>query len=197
MQPFPADQPEFTFMAAEIVAPGQAVEILSVRVLTTPNVTYLGALTVWPRNPRSAPATGIGFPHLGARDVHPAFGVVIPPEETGFIFPGERESRAITVEGGYRLSGAGPGAVNVAEVAYRADGEIHRVKSDTAIIVCLIPCLDKKRYPDTFEWDRVIRDRLGVVESDTPAEPGRTAKPTAVPSAQARRTGSGRRWHSG
>lgn len=197
LEPLRPGQSEFTLSAGLIEAPGKSVEVLAVRVLATPNITYLGAVTVWPRNRESSSETGIGFPHQGARTVHPAFGVVIPPAETGFVHPGERESRPVRVEGGYRLAGREVGAVNLAEVTYRADGEIRRVRSETAVIACLAPCREQDRHPDVFEWERELRDKLGVVASDNPAEPTRTAKPTAAPSARIGRARLPRRWHSG
>lgn len=176
MEPFSSDNRDFTVNAALLSEPGKVLEIIRLRTLTTPNVKYLGAFTVWPRNRDSISETGFGFPEDGAQVWHPAFGTPIPAAETGFQHPDEEIIRPVWVQAGFRLTSGAVGAVNDVEVTYRADDEERRVRSGNGAIVCVRPCDDADRYKDVLLWERDVRPSLGIVEADTPAEPLATAR---------------------
>jgi hypothetical protein len=147
-------------------AAGKELEILEVRPLGSPNLTYLGAITVWPRDSKTSWSDGgEGFPTDGIRDYHPAIGAVIPATETGFTFPEEPgDPRPVLVNAGFRLASGSVGFVNGVEVVYRIGGSKKRERARTAIIVCMHPCKERPVDNDLRTWELNLRDRLGLKE---------------------------------
>ncbi|MGQ0464782.1 MAG: hypothetical protein ACT4QG_05620 [Sporichthyaceae bacterium] len=154
------------------------------RTLTTPNVLYLGAFTVWPRDRDSSSDTDLGFPAQEAKVFHPAFGIVVPAAETAFRHPDETSPGPVSVQVGFRLQSGEYGAVNDVEVEYRVDDEVRRARSGAGAILCMAPCSEADARTQVIEWERELRARLGTYVSDTPALP-----PVRAPSSkQAART---------
>jgi hypothetical protein len=192
MAPLTPDQRDITLNGGLLDAPGQSIEILNVRTVATPNVTYLGAFTVWPRDRDSSSDTDLGFPAEQARVIHPAFGVVIPANETAFRHPDETTASPVSVQVGFRLQSGMYGAINDVEVEYRADSEVKRARSGAGAILCLTPCTEAKAHDNVLAWERSLREQLGTVVSDTPAlPPVSSARPTKASRPGRRRPSSG------
>jgi len=161
-------QTSFTVITISIYAAGKDVEILGLRPVTTPNVAYLGAITVWPRNEGdSAVDGGPGFPERGILHYHPAIGVVIPASETSYLYPGESTPRELRVNAGFRLTSGDIGAVNDVEVTYRVGDKRHREHSRVAIIACMKPCKQSDPEQEIFDWEHAVLAQFGMKETDS------------------------------
>jgi hypothetical protein len=145
---------------------GKEIEILEVRPLGSPNLDYLGAITVWPRNGKDSTFDGgEGFPADAIRTYHPALGTVIPASETGFVHPDEAgKPRPVVVNAGFRLTGGSVGFVNGVEVVYRVGNDKRSERARTAIIACMNPCAERGAVGSLSEWERSLRDTLGLQE---------------------------------
>ncbi|MGQ0845278.1 MAG: hypothetical protein ACT4QF_14215 [Sporichthyaceae bacterium] len=163
VDPLPSKNPEFTSSVILISAPGKEVEILRLRPIATPNMTYLGAITVWPRDRDSITDADLGFPGEGQRTYHPAIGTVIPASETGFRFPGEDTSRPVWVNAGFRLASGTEGGVFDVEITYRVDGRERTERSRRMFLVCTNPCAGED-YDDGGDWADVLKEKLGLKE---------------------------------
>ncbi len=147
-------------------AAGKELEILEVRPLGSPNLAYLGAITVWPRNSRDSTFDGgEGFPADAIRTYHPAIGQVIPASETGFTYPDEPgRPRPVLVNAGFRLTAGSVGFVNGVEVVYRVGNDRRSERARTAIIACMNPCTERSAVEGLREWELSLRDKLGLEE---------------------------------
>jgi|GEM_PF-1557722 len=160
-------QTTFNMLTIYIYASGKDVEILRLRPVATPNVAYLGAITVWPRNDGdSALLGGPGFPGDIQRHYHPAIGVVIPAAETSYRYPGESTPRPISVTAGFRLTSGSIGAVNHVEVTYRVGGERKSENSRFALVAC-IKCNGPAPHQGVGAWEEAVLAQFGMKESDT------------------------------
>jgi hypothetical protein len=166
VETLPAEDPVFTTSVILITEPGKEIEVVRLRPLATPNIAYLGAITVWPRDKDSVTDADLGFPGEGQRTYHPAIGTVIPAAETGFRFPGEERPRPVWVNAGYRLASGAAGGVFDVEVTYRVDGEERTVRSSRKFLVCTDPCAGEN-YDDGDDWAEVMREELGLKELPT------------------------------
>jgi len=156
----------FSVVTAYIRAPGKTVEILRVQPVTTPNVTYLGAITVWPRDFKdSGTDGGMGFPTESQHTTHPALGVVVPASETTYTEPGNTDPTPLTVNAGFRLSSGDAGAVNGVKVTYRVGKKVKSERSRWAVVVCMKPC---KRFPrgNLLEQEAAVLAIFGMKETD-------------------------------
>jgi hypothetical protein len=130
----------FSLGSLYINAPGQDVEVLSVEPLTSTNVEYLGAFTVWPRDMGGADYSfGPGFPAPEQPHRHPAIGVVVPAAETAAVPPDLGKPLPLTVTTGYRIRSGDFGAVNGVRVTCRAGGHTHSQLFRIAVVACVKP----------------------------------------------------------
>jgi len=74
---------DFALGNVMIFAPGKTVQILSAKALTSANVEYLGAYTVWPRDAVAPPAVAEEFPYAEQKVRH-QLTEPIPATETAF-----------------------------------------------------------------------------------------------------------------
>lgn len=132
------DQRNF-HLSFDIDRPGATIRVLEVEALTSPNVQYLGAVTVWPRD---LPGANIGFgpkyPPPKAKTVHP-LSEEIPATETLVVPAGFSEPAVVHVVTGFRLLRGEIGAVNGVRVTYEADGKKSTDTWTVAAIGCLRP----------------------------------------------------------
>ncbi|MGQ0467644.1 MAG: hypothetical protein ACT4QG_20285 [Sporichthyaceae bacterium] len=168
LKPFTPGKPtEFSLVALTAKVPGQTVEILDVRPITTPNVEYIGSIAVWPNEAKGNTSDGgPGFPPATVERYHPALGVVIPASATGYLYPGESKPRDLVVNAGFRLTGAESGAVNSIEVVYRVNGEVRRERSRIGVVACVDPCAEQETYSSAIDWQRQLFARNGIEESE-------------------------------
>lgn len=150
-------------------AAGKELEILEVRPLGSPNVAYLGAITVWPRDRGSVSDGGEGFPTRGVDTYHPAIGTVVPASETAFLHADDSgRVRPVVVNAGFRLVSGSVGFVNGVEVVYRIGGDKKRERARTAMIVCMEPCAERGVAGDLSDWMTALREELGIQELAQP-----------------------------
>ncbi|MGQ0465585.1 MAG: hypothetical protein ACT4QG_09730 [Sporichthyaceae bacterium] len=161
LDPLPANTKEFTIATVDITEPGKQVEIVGVRAVGTSNLVYLGAITVWPRDPDSVVAAAAGFPGEGIEKYHQAIGTVVPAAETAFRPRGRTAFGRLWVGAGFRLTSGSVGGVFDVEVVYRVDGDERRQRSGRVYLVCKDPC-EGDKYRTLGEWDEVVRKDLGV-----------------------------------
>ncbi|MGQ0624691.1 MAG: hypothetical protein ACT4PP_08625 [Sporichthyaceae bacterium] len=155
-----------TFM---IDHPGAQITVLEVTALTSPNVTHLGSVAVWPRDLKGPIGGGPGFPPPGIRGHH-ALDEVIPAAETLFEPAGYDEPAAVGIAVGFRLNGTGVGAVNGVRLVYEVDDKRIVDVQRVAIIACLRPkakdC-DGPRFLDDPDFaDKTLR-RYGLLPEES------------------------------
>lgn len=128
---------DFTLGMMYIDEPGKDVQIVSVVPLTSSNVQFLGASTIWPRTiPYGMQGRGPGYPMKHAVGLHPA-AEPIPASETSFVQGPQRTTpRSIVVLAGFRLLSGDRGAFNGVQLTYLADGELVRTVYDYAALLC-------------------------------------------------------------
>lgn len=166
LKPLSPSKPDFTIGALDILEPGRKIEITGLRPIGTPNVAYLGAITVWPRDADSSTEAALGFPGEGVRTFHQAVGTVIPAAETGFKRAGEAAPHPVWVGAGFRLLSGTVGGVFDVEVTYRVDGEERSQRAGATFLVCTDPC-EGNSYKNVDEWAGVMRKDLGLREIKT------------------------------
>lgn len=139
--------------------PGSTVQVLDVQAHTSPNVDFLGAVVVWPRDVKSiGVGAGIKFPPAKVKGTHP-IDAPIPAEETlfepkGFGAPGD-----VTVVAGFRLREGDVGAMNGIRVVYEVDGKRVTKDSPQAGIACLPKGCDGPTGTDDPNFQtRVLRE---------------------------------------
>ncbi|MBA3745205.1 hypothetical protein [Sporichthya sp.] len=144
--------------------PGAEIRVLEVTALTSPNVVYLGAVAIWPRDLRSGSlGTGPKFPPPRIRGHH-AVDQVIPAAETALVPKGWDEPAPVSIAFGFRLDGKEPGAVNGLRIVYEVDGERKVELYRIAIIACAPPkgCRGARQMDDPEFTDNVLR-RYGLL----------------------------------
>ena len=156
---------DFTYGMMYIDEPGKDVRIVSLTPLTSSNVQFLGASTIWPRTtPYGMQGRGPGFPMKGAIELHPAADV-IPASETSYIEgPSRGTPDSITVLAGFRLLSGDIGAFNGVQLTYTAGGKTVRKVYDYAALLC-----HEQRHCEApegtgfYRWsEQVLRD-FGLV----------------------------------
>lgn len=166
LKPLSPAKPDFTIGAVDILEPGGNIEIIGLRPIGTPNVAYLGPITVWPRDEDSSTEAALGFPGEGIRKYHQAIGTVIPAVETAFKTSGEASPHPVWVGAGFRLLSGTVGGVFDVEVTYRVDGEERSQRAGATFLVCKAPC-EGDSYKDVNEWASAMRKDLGLREIKT------------------------------
>jgi hypothetical protein len=139
--------------------PGAEIRVLDVDALTSPNVTFLGAVTVWPRDLKGENVgAGPSFPPPGIRRSH-AIDQVVPPAETAFVPSGWNGPASLAIAFGFRLNGAENGAVNGMRVVYEVDGKRNVKLFRIAMIACPPPkgCGGSGQSDDPDFTDKVLR----------------------------------------
>lgn len=155
MEPTDAD---FSMGDFWIEEPGQRIEIVSVKALISPNVEYLGAYVVWPRDvPKGRLSFGPGFPYPDQKVRH-RLDEVIPASETAYTTPGEAEPEYPTVTLGFRVL-SGMGGVNGIHVTYKANGKTKRKYLSVSAIACVKPlnCDDRRAAGGPFDFGAAFR----------------------------------------
>lgn len=170
----PRTTTDFTMGQIYIERPGSEVEVLEVKPRTSPNVQYLGAFTVWPRDlPDNNVGSSYQFPprqpfDLAAR--HP-LSEVVPALETAHIPAGDfTRPPPVGIFAGFRIVSGSVAAVDGIEVVYRVDGRKVREYFDQVLFACVKPdpCSDA---PDddlsSDEWrDETLR-QFGLLRDES------------------------------
>lgn len=153
------------YQALDLDHAGAEIRVLEATALTSPNVAYLGAVAVWPRDLRQGSALGTGpkFPPPGIRGHH-SLEQVIPAAETAFVPTGWDQPAPVSIAFGFRLDGKDDGAVNGMRIVYEVDGERKVELYRIAIIACPPPkgCRGADRIQDSEFTDNVLR-RYGLL----------------------------------
>ncbi|MGQ0464791.1 MAG: hypothetical protein ACT4QG_05680 [Sporichthyaceae bacterium] len=150
---------KFSLGSMWIEDPGGDLEILEVRPITSPNVEYLGAITIWPRDyATSSLDVGNGFPAPQQPHHHPAIGVVVPAAEFTYVDPKVGKPAALFVTAGFRIREGDVGAVNGVTVVYRVGGAVKRTHFRHAAIACVKPhrCESTEKDPKIDFADEVL-----------------------------------------
>lgn len=145
--PITAKNPTF-HQAVDLDFPGSEIRVLDVSALTSPNVTFLGAVAVWPRDlKKENVGGGPEFPPPGNRGEHPV-DQVIPAAETAFVPAGRDAPASVAIAFGFRMNGEGTGAVNGMRIVYEVDGKRKVEVRKIAIVACLPKrCGDRVSQP--------------------------------------------------
>jgi hypothetical protein len=153
-------KPEFSSAALYLDEEKADVTILSVTPLTTANVQYIGARSIWPSGLAhygNWQVPGRGFPRPQVKDSH-AITETIPAAEAGYV-DGFGHHKWVILEAGFRLTSGDVGAINGIEVVYRAgDRLVHKVYR-SAVLVC-------------FQTEKCEDDNLQRLGEDTLAALG-------------------------
>jgi hypothetical protein len=132
----PQDNATFTLAMIYLRHPGREVKILEVEPLTSPNIEYLGAFTVWPRDfSNNKLSIGPGFPPPELKVRH-ELGETVSAAETAFISTVSNKNVPLAVAVGFRLASGDLGAVNGIMVTYSLDGKRTSEIIRQAAIVC-------------------------------------------------------------
>ncbi|MGQ0464931.1 MAG: hypothetical protein ACT4QG_06385 [Sporichthyaceae bacterium] len=138
LHPMEPGKTEFSMGDFQILAPGKKVQILSVKALTSPNVEYLGAYAVWPRDQyRGRLSFAPGYPDEDQTHRHPVEEVV-PASETDHVSPTDGMLEPLTVTLGFRVR-SGMGGVNGISVVYKVNGKTKREYLGVAAVACVKP----------------------------------------------------------
>lgn len=158
--------PDF-FIGVDLTHPGTRIEVVHVDAHTGPNVDFLGAVTVWPRQIKSVSVgAGLGFPPTDVRGTH-ALIDPIPSAETLFEPKGFGAPGPVTVVAGFRLRSGEIGAVNGIRVVYKVDGKRMTKDSPQAGIACLKPkCGGGPNGSDNPNFDTRVLSEAGLLPKD-------------------------------
>lgn len=147
-------------LSFRIERPGATIRVLDVQALTSPNVEFLGAVTVWPRDlPGENMGIGLKYPPPKAKAVHEV-SEEIPAAETLVVPKPFTEPPAVYVVAGFRLRSGDIGAMNGVKVTYEADGKKSTDTWTVAGIACLKPkmCKGPAGSDDPEFENRVLRE---------------------------------------
>lgn len=164
----PEATPEFTMSMMYIERPGTDVTVLSVTPLTSPNVEFLGAFTVWPRDFGAYRIDVTSrYPPKQAKARHP-IGELVPAAETAYTTDGGG-SEPLAVAAGFRIRSGDLGAVNGIEVIYEAGDEQVREVFEFAVIACVKPrkCYPPEETARDEDWDSDVLRRFGLLSEES------------------------------
>lgn len=134
--PITTKDPTF-HQAVDLDFPGSEIHVLDVSALTSPNVTFLGAVAVWPRDlKKGSVGGGPKFPPPEIRGDHPV-DQLIPAAETAFVPEGWDGPASVAIAFGFRMNGEGTGAVNGMRIVYEVNGKRKVEVRKIAIVACL------------------------------------------------------------
>lgn len=152
-------------VSVDIHRPGSTIKVLDVQALTSPNVEYLGAVTVWPRD---LPGVNIGFgpkyPPPKAKAVH-ELGEEIPAAETLIAVKPFTQPPPVNVVAGFRLLDGDIGAMNGVKVTYEADGKKSTDTWTVAAIACSMTCQESKESEDP-DFEKRTLSEAGLLPKD-------------------------------
>lgn len=161
---------EFSLGSLYIEKPEGDVQILAVKPLTSANVEYLGAYTIWPRDTvRASSSGGDDFPAPFQEGYERQLNAVIPHEEFAKpAFPGEdggggKPLYRMSVTAGFRYLGGGDAAVNGVTIRYRDGDEVRTQHYKQAIYACEKGPKQRNDCPEGFSDDETLR-KLGLLE---------------------------------
>ena len=165
IMPLDGRERTFTLSSLYIDRPGAEIQVLSVEALTSPNVEYIGALNIWPRDlATNALTVGPGYP---APEItkHHAVDEVVPAAETNLApMPGTSSPQPLALALGFRLVSGELGAVNGVRVVYNADGEKVEEIFRHALIVCTKPRLcEPSRGESESEYNDRVLNQFGLL----------------------------------
>ncbi|MGQ0845257.1 MAG: hypothetical protein ACT4QF_14110 [Sporichthyaceae bacterium] len=145
---------------------GKHLEVLAVEARMSPNVEYIGAKAIWPRDVEkngANPGNRFGYP---AYEAHEAFGTVVPPEELDYVPKGWDSPADLFVMAGFRVVSGDVGAVNGIQVTYKFGGKTKRQFFAHAIVVCKAP--NPCKGPDgATAYSQGILTQFGLVPEGT------------------------------
>lgn len=156
---------EFFMGSIYLDHPGKSVEVLEVESLRSPNVEYLGAFTIWPRDfPTNRQTVGRGYPPARLKDRHPAFGTVVPADETAFVPKGfeHRGAPPVVVNVGFRLASGDVGVVNGIRVTYKVDGKKTHKDFRYFAVACVKPNPCTAPQGSIESYADIARDMFGL-----------------------------------
>jgi hypothetical protein len=158
--------PDF-FVGVDLSHPGSTVEIIDVAAHTSPNVEFLGAVTIWPRQIKGVSVgAGVGFPPADVKGTHP-LNEPIPASETLFQPKGFGQPGVITVAAGFRLSSGEIGAMNGIRVVYKVNGKRTVKDSRQAGIACVKPkCGGGPTGSDDPNFNTRVLGEAGLLPKD-------------------------------
>lgn len=154
-------------LSFRIERPGTTIRVLNVQALASPNVQYLGAVTVWPRDlPMQNMGFGPEFPPPKAKATH-GLDEEIPAAETQVVPKPFSQPPPIWVVTGFRLLEGDIGAMNGVTVTYEASGK----KSTDTWTVAAIACLQPKKCEgpqgsDDPNFENRVLSEAGLLPKD-------------------------------
>jgi hypothetical protein len=157
----------FTMSSLYLYDLGKDVQIVEVKARTSPNVEYLGAFTVWPRDfPTNKYLGGPDFPPARLKVRHP-IDETVPAAETTVLPEGYRKPPPLTVALGFRIASGDVGAVNGVRVIYKLGGKIKHHDFREAVIGCVQPnpCQSQEGTDHSEFEDQALR-RFDLVPKD-------------------------------
>jgi hypothetical protein len=158
--------PEF-HIGVGLEFPGSTIQIIDVQAHTSPNVDFLGAVAVWPRDIKKFNVgAGTGYPPPNVKGSHP-ISEPVPATETlfapkGFGGPGE-----VSVAAGFKLREGEIGAMNGIRIIYEVDGKRMTEDSAQAGIACLPKSCDRPDGSDTTDFNTRILREAGLLPKDS------------------------------
>ncbi|MGQ0623712.1 MAG: hypothetical protein ACT4PP_03515 [Sporichthyaceae bacterium] len=157
---------EFSIGLMNLNHPGKNLTVLKVEALTSPNVEFLGAFTVWPRDaPENKVGAQPGFPPKTVESFH-SIDERVPASETAVILPGYSETPPpLEVAAGFRLASGDVGAVNGIRVTYRVGNESMSEVFRYAAIVCIPDCKKRADWSEDDFSERTLR-RFNLLPDD-------------------------------
>lgn len=133
---------EFSIGVGWLRYPGEDIQVLNVSALTSSNLDYIGASTVWPREIDRPSGFGAGFLVRGLKIRHPV-GEMVPARETAWIEYTGQAPEAVRVLASFRLRSGDLAGINGLMMTYRVGGRTKTEVLNSAAIVCLSPKLAK------------------------------------------------------
>ena len=154
-------------VAVNLKRPGSTIQVIGVEAHTSPNVDFLGAVAVWPRDIQEFHiGAGVGYPPAKVKRTR-SITEAVPASETLFKPKGFGEPGDVGVVAGFRLRDGEIGAMNGIRVVYEVDGERMTEDSSQAGIACLKPkqCEGPTGSDDPDFQNRVLRE-AGLLPRD-------------------------------
>lgn len=140
LPPFTQKDAKFS-VGLDIKEKGKDIRILEVTALTSPNVEYLGANAIWPRDldpENGQPGVGEADWPAGTHGRHP-IDLVVPAAELKFEPEGFGAPGDLFVQAGFRLASGDLGGLNGLKLRYKIGGKTKTKYYSYAVLVCMKP----------------------------------------------------------